>query len=203
MLVPPFMVSLAPSSIRKAAIMGAFPMGREEGGFDWFVADPRGLLPVEGLRRNRSLVRALRDDRFDHSFDTCFPRVVASCRRPSENWINNEIFEAYCGIYDEGWGHSSEVWMDGRLVAGVYGVAIGGLFCAESMFHTEDGAGKVALCRLVEECKRQGFLAFDVQTMTPHLRWLGGYQVRHDRYLEIVREAVAVRTAWGGGPVET
>lgn len=203
MLLQPFAIALTPSVIRKAALSGLFPMGGDEGGFGWYFAEPRGMLPIEGIRKNRSLARALRSKTFRHSFDRDFEQVLLRCRRPKDNWIGPEIVEAYFEIHEEGWGHSSEVWLDDRLVGGVYGVAIGGLFCAESMFHSEREAGKIALWNLVEECKRQGFMAFDVQTMTQHLSWLGGFQVSHDEYLGIVREAAATHTEWGGGPFQT
>jgi len=203
MLLQPFALTLSPTSVRRAALAGMFPMGGEDGEHGWYFAEPRGLLPIQGLRKNRSLARALRESEFVHTFDRAFEKVVRACRRPSENWITDEILSTYCEIHDEGWAHSSEVWLGDRLVGGVYGAAIGGLFCAESMFHTEPEAGKLALARLVDECGRQGFLTMDVQTMTPHLRWLGGYQVSHDEYLDLVRKAVAVPTQWGWGPVQT
>jgi leucyl/phenylalanyl-tRNA--protein transferase len=189
--------------VRRFLAEGYFPMGEDDGTCNWYTCDPRGLLPVEGLHVPRSLRRLLRRGVYSVSFDTAFREVVESCRRGEDDWIVDEIVECYCAIHEEGWGHSAEAWLQGELVAGVYGVAAGALFCAESMFHRAPGAGNVALHALVEELGRQGFQVIDTQTTTPHLKRLGGFTVPRREYLWSVAEALRAPTPWGRAGMET
>jgi leucyl/phenylalanyl-tRNA--protein transferase len=156
------------------------------------------VLPLDGLRVSRSLRRSLA--RYEVRFDTAFDAVVANCADPdrSGRWITPEIAAAYGVLHRLGWAHSVEAWSPGgRLVGGLYGVAIGGLFAGESMFHHETDASKVALIGLVERLRAGGATLLDVQWSTPHLTSLGVVEVPRSTYLERLVEAVHRPDAWG------
>lgn len=160
-------------------------MPERPGEVAWWSPDPRGIIPLDGLHVSRSLRRAL--PRFDVTVDTAFEEVIAGCANRGEgDWIDDDIVEAYTGLHRLGWAHSVEVWADGRLVGGVYGVAIGGLFAGEWMFHRERDASKAALVALVELLRAGGDSErrlFDVQWLTPHLASLGAVEVPRGEYL--------------------
>ena len=157
----------------------------------WWSPDPRGVLPLDALVVSRSLARATR--RFDVRVDTAFAEVVDACADPSRpsGWITPAVKEAYVRLHRLGWAHSVEAWADGEeLAGGLYGVAIGGLFAGESMFHRRTDASKVALVGLVERLLAGGATLLDVQWVTPHLASLGAKEVPRRRYLELLGEAV-------------
>jgi leucyl/phenylalanyl-tRNA--protein transferase len=112
--------------------------------------------------------------------------------RPEGTWINSEMIAAYVALHDLGWAHSVEVWAGERLVGGVYGVAIGGLFAAESMFHRESDASKVALAELVDHLRRREYGLLDVQLPTDHLASLGAIAVARDDYCRLLEQAIAM-----------
>ncbi len=142
------------------------------------------------------MAKTLRKGTFEVRFDTSFESVMRSCLRPGDNWINEELIEVYTQIHREGWGHCSECWLDGELVGGVYGIAIGACFCAESMFHRKTDASKVALKALIDQCRSLGFGMFDAQIQNPHLASLGSEEISHRQYMKRLRELVGVKTAW-------
>lgn len=183
---------LTPWLIRYAYEQGLFPMADEWGEIGWYQPRRRALFPIAGIHVSRSLARVIRQARFEIRFDTAFEDVIRSCRRPRDNWITEEIVRAYVQVHREGWGHCAECWMDGRLVGGVYGVAMAGYFAAESMFHQETNASKVALWALVERCRERGFVLFDAQIMNPHLASLGAYEVSHAAFMRLLVKALAV-----------
>jgi leucyl/phenylalanyl-tRNA--protein transferase len=173
--------------------MPAMPMA-------WWSPDPRGVLPLDGLRLSRSTRRSMR--RYEIRVDTAFAAVVAECadpRRPG-GWITDEIRSAYVGLHELGWAHSVEAWDDEGLAGGLYGVAIGGLFAGESMFHHRTDASKVALAALVERLRADEEPArlLDVQWATPHLVGLGVVEVPRAEYLRRLARAleVAPPSAW-------
>jgi leucyl/phenylalanyl-tRNA--protein transferase len=185
---------LQPGTLLAAYASGLFPMPTSFPGapVGWFSPVQRGVLPLAGLRVSRSLRRATRD--FEIRVDTAFDEVVAECGRPDrpDGWITDEIRDAYCRLHEMGWAHSVEVWRDGRLAGGLYGVAIGGLFAGESMFHRERDASKVALVGLVdllsdEHADRR---LLDVQWQTPHLRTLGVVVRPREAYLTALEVAL-------------
>lgn len=186
---------LAPETLLEAYRTGLFPMGLGRGGrppIGWWSPDPRGVLPLRGLHVSRSLRRSLR--RFDSTVDTAFEDVVARCgdRRREGRWITREIAEAYAELHRRGHAHSVEVWQADRLVGGLYGVEVGGLFAGESMFHTATDASKVALVRLVELLSSEGDprRLVDVQWSTPHLASLGVVEIPRPEYLRRLADAV-------------
>jgi leucyl/phenylalanyl-tRNA--protein transferase len=157
----------------------------------WWSPDPRGVLPLDGLRVTRSLRKAL--DRFEVSVDRDFPAVIAACADPARphGWINADVRRAYSRLHELGWAHSVETWVDGELVGGLYGVAVGGFFAGESMFHRRPDASKVALVHLVRLLAAGGFTLLDAQFMTPHLASLGAVEIPRAAYLR--RLAAALR----------
>ena len=165
----------------------------------WYQPQFRALFPIEGIRVSRSLAKRLRKGDFEIRFDTSFGQVIRNCRRPDENWINDEIIRAYTDIHREGWGHCAECWIDGELVGGVYGVALGTCFSAESMFHRRTDASKIVLCAMVQHCRELGFTMFDAQVMNPHLESLGAYEIPIDDYLDRLAVAMETPTVWGPG----
>jgi leucyl/phenylalanyl-tRNA--protein transferase len=194
---------LAPGTILQAYRQGLFPMplGRD-GRLGWWSPDPRGVLPLDGVAVSRSLRRSLR--RYEVRIDTAFDAVVAACADPSRSggWIDAEIVAGYRRLHDLRWVHSVEAWTpDGELAGGLYGVAIGGLFAGESMFHTRTDASKVALVALVERLRAAGGRLLDVQWLTPHLASLGAVAIPRSDYLARLADALAARVEpwWAPG----
>ncbi len=181
---------LEPGTLLEAYRHGIFPMPAGEPGdpMYWFSPVRRGVLRPAELRVSRSLRRACRD--FEVRVDTAFPAVVEACadpRRP-HGWITDEVAEAYLRLHALGWAHSVETWQDGVLVGGLYGLALGGLFAGESMFHRVRDASKVALVALVARLDQadEGDGAerlVDVQWSTPHLASLGVTEIDRADYL--------------------
>lgn len=182
---------LEPGTILAAYRQGLFPMPVEGAGVAWWSPVRRGVLPLGRVRVSRSLRKSAR--RFEVTVDKAFDEVVAGCASPDRpgGWIDPDIVAAYLRLHDLGWAHSLEVWSGGRLAGGLYGMAIGGLFAGESMFHRERDASKVALMSLVELLSDgvEGRL-LDVQWQTPHLASLGVIEVSRDRYLRLLRQAL-------------
>lgn len=185
---------LAPGTLLAAYRSGLFPMPvdprRKRSQIAWYSPDPRGIIPLDGLRVSRSLRRSCQ--RYEVRRDTRFGEVVRRCaddRRPGR-WINERIIDAYDELFGLGWAHSFETYDGDRLVGGLYGVRIDGLFAGESMFHDATDASKVALVALVDWLRATGGVLLDVQWVTDHLRSLGAIEVPRPRYLELVEQAV-------------
>ncbi|MBK5223355.1 MAG: leucyl/phenylalanyl-tRNA--protein transferase [Acidimicrobiia bacterium] len=178
---------LAPGTLLTAYRSGMFPMPvGASGPLGWWSPDPRGVLPLDGLTVSRSLRRSLRD--FEVRVDTAFSEVMAACAEPARpgGWITPAFEAAYYDLHRLGWAHSVEAWtLDGELAGGLYGVAIGGLFVGESMFHRRRDASKAALVGLVEllAADRDPRRLLDVQWRTDHLATLGVIETPRDHYL--------------------
>jgi leucyl/phenylalanyl-tRNA--protein transferase len=184
---------LDPGTLLSAYRSGLFPMPVDGGPrIAWWSPDPRGVLPLDGLRTTRSLRQSCR--LMEVRFDTAFTEVISACADPRRDggWINGEVIAAYSRLHELGWAHSIETWRDGRLVGGLYGVSIGGFFAGESMFHRERDASKVALVALVERLQVAGATLLDVQWTTPHLTSLGAVDVPRRLYLDLLADAIAV-----------
>lgn len=169
---------------------GLFPMHVDDE-LGWWSPDPRGVLPLDGLRVTRSLAKSMR--RFTFSVDRCFTRVMRECadERRESGWITEEFVDTYTRLHDLGWAHSVEVWRGEDLVGGLYGVEIGGLFAGESMFHRQRDASKAALVTLVEHLRGCGGpRLLDVQWRTDHLATLGVVEIPRREYLERLRTAL-------------
>ncbi len=183
---------LEPGTLLAAYRSGIFPMPIDRlGPLGWWSPDPRGILPLDGLRVSRSLRKACR--RFEVRIDTAFAEVIEACadRRRSGGWISSDIIEAYTRLHELGWVHSIEAWDDHGLAGGLYGVAIGGLFAGESMFHRRTDASKVALVGLVDllDDGTPGRL-LDVQWATEHLSTLGVVGIPQRQYLDLLEVAL-------------
>ena len=185
---------LEPGTLLEAYRRGLFPMpsGIPGDPMYWFSPVRRGVLPLDGLVVSRSLRRARRD--FEIRVDTAFERVLDACADPSrpQGWIDRDVRSAYLRLHELGWAHSVEAWCAGRLAGGLYGVAIGGLFAGESMFHHRRDASKVALVGLVE-LLRDRYVEdrlLDVQWLTPHLASLGAVEIGRDAYLARLTRAL-------------
>lgn len=188
---------LRAGTLLKAYRAGLFPMGLGHHGrspIGWWSPDPRGVLLRDDLRVSRSLRRSCRH--FEIRVDTAFTDVMSACADPGRDgrWITPAIIRAYTALHELGWAHSVETWQDGRLVGGLYGVAIGGLFAGESMFHEATDASKAALVALhglvfADADERR---LIDVQWATPHLRSLGVREVPREDYLRRLAEALPV-----------
>ena len=194
---------LEPSTLVAAYRRGLFPMPVPAGRFlrnrnvlGWFSPDPRAVIPLDGLRVSRSLRRSRA--RFDVTADVAFEQVMRACgdpRRP-HGWITEEFVAAYTALHAAGFAHSIETWQNGRLVGGLYGVAIGGLFAGESMFHHVTDASKVALVAVVARLRAGGFSLLDVQWSTDHLASLGAVEIDRVDYLRLAAEAVEQQASW-------
>jgi len=187
---------LRPGTLLAAYRRGLFPMpsGHRGDPAYWFCPVHRGVLPLDGLHVSRSLRRSLRE--FEIRVDTAFEEVVAACadpRRP-QGWIDDEVRAAYTELHRLGWAHSVEAWQGDRLVGGLYGVAIGGLFAGESMFHRATDASKVCLVALVEMLRDEHAAerVLDVQWRTDHLATLGVVEIDRATYLARLRVATGL-----------
>ncbi len=185
---------LAPGTLLAAYRSGLFPMPDGGSAMSWWSPRRRGVLPLHGMRVSRSLTKSCR--RMEVRVDTSFHDVVAACADPARDggWIDRDIAAAYLRLHRLGWAHSVESWQDGRLVGGLYGVAVGGLFAGESMFHRVTDASKVALVGLVDLLADEYADArlLDVQWRTPHLASLGVVEVPRARYVRALHAALQV-----------
>jgi leucyl/phenylalanyl-tRNA--protein transferase len=186
---------LEPATLLDAYAHGIFPWPTSDGTVYWWSPDPRAVLPLDGLHISRSLARTLRSGRLRCTLDQAFAAVVAGCAdRPGEGtWITAGTAIAYEELHALGHAHSVEVWDAGRtLVGGLYGVALGGAFMGESMFHRVPDASKVALVHLADRLRGAGFALLDAQVPTPHLERLGARSVRRSEYLRRLEAAMAL-----------
>jgi leucyl/phenylalanyl-tRNA---protein transferase len=184
---------LEPGTLLAAYRAGVFPMPLAPSGpMAWWSPDPRGVLPLDGLRVSRSLRRSCL--RYEVRVDTAFAAVVEACADPARDgsWITREVVAAYQRLHDLGWAHSVEAWDDDGLAGGLYGVAVGGLFAGESMFHHRRDASKVALVGLVEllRADAEPRRLLDVQWRTEHLATLGVVEVSRSCYLRRLAQAL-------------
>lgn len=197
------MIPITPELLLRAYAAGYFPMARsrDEAEIEWFAPEMRGVLPLETFHVPRSLFKVLRRGTFLLRHDSAFDAVIRACAEPTpdrrETWINDEILRLYGELHRRGQAHSVEAWRDGRLVGGLYGVAIGGAFFGESMFSRETDASKVALCHLVACLKASGFTLLDTQFLTAHLARFGAVEIPQHDYLERLAGAMAQRVGFG------
>ena len=167
---------------------GIFPWGTVEGHPLWYSPNPRMVLLPDEFRLSRSLRKLLRQNRLTVAFDTCFQEVMFACAttpRPGQDgsWINNEMISAYVRLHELGWAHSVEVFQEGELVGGLYGLAIGRMFYGESMFSRRDKASKFAFAYLIGFLRQHDFGMIDCQMYTEHLASLGGREIPRDEFI--------------------
>jgi leucyl/phenylalanyl-tRNA--protein transferase len=194
-------MQLTPQLLIQAYCQGLFPMADKDGTVGWYHCDPRAVLPLETFRMPRRLARTVRSAPFEIRIDTAFRQVMEGCATlaPGRNdtWISAELIDAFTDLHRLGFAHSVECWRGGRLVGGVYGVAIRALFCGESMFHTARDASKVALVHLVERLRAGGYRLFDTQfVVSDFLRQFGVVEIPQEEYLRRLALALQVETAF-------
>jgi leucyl/phenylalanyl-tRNA--protein transferase len=187
---------LTPDVLLRAYAIGIFPMaeGREHSDLHWIDPELRGVLPLEAFHVPRKLRRRLRRGDFEVRCDSAFPQVIQGCAERSQSrhdtWINPTIEKLYVDLFAAGFAHSVECWREGRLVGGLYGVALGAAFFGESMFSRETDASKVALAHLVARLRKGGFLLLDTQFVTEHLRRFGAMEIDREAYRSRLAKAI-------------
>jgi leucyl/phenylalanyl-tRNA--protein transferase len=188
---------LSPSWLLTAYRRGIFPWPVFDGSTEilaWFSPDPRAVLDFQDLHVPRRLQRRIRSGQFRVTLNQAFDEVVDACAAPrkqdEQTWITPRMSRAYRKLHRLGWAHSVEVWQQRSLVGGLYGVAVGGFFSGESMFHRQRDASKAAVVALVEHLRACGFRLFDVQQASPHLRRLGAREIPRSEFLRRLRGAV-------------
>jgi len=186
---------LEPESLLGAYRRGFFPWFNEEDPYLWWSPDPRAIFPLEDFHISRRLARVVRQGRFTITVNKAFRHVMRACSlRVEGTWVTSDMLEAYTRLHELGHVHSVEAWLGGQLVGGVYGVALGGFFAAESMFHFESNAGMVALVHLVARLKSRGFSLFDTQMATDHTRSAGAIDIPRGEYLRRLKAALKLKT---------
>jgi leucyl/phenylalanyl-tRNA---protein transferase len=175
---------ITPDLLLHAYSVGVFPMS--EGGAQdeifWVDPEQRGIIPLDKFHISHSLAKRMRKGGFSVAVNTDFMGVLEACADRPETWINKEIFNLYMDLHHQGHAHSLEVWADGRLIGGVYGVAIGAAFFGESMFSRQKDGSKIALAYLVERLQTGGFTLFDTQFLTDHLASMGAVEISRNKY---------------------
>ena len=198
----PFDIDITPQLIVRAYCSGIFPMSEDAGDDDIFWVSPelRGIIPLDGFRLSTSLRKAMRKSDFQIKVDTDFNAIIEACATVGEErdttWINGTIRAVYGELFTLGIAHTVEVWEGSELVGGLYGLAIGGAFFGESMFHRKTNASKIAMAHLVERLNAGGFVLLDTQFLTPHLASLGGIEIPREDYEERLADALEVMGDW-------
>ena len=191
------MLRVTPELLLRAYALGVFPMAESRTDPELYWIDPkqRGILPLDGFHVPHSLRKTLRRRSFEIRVNTAFRAVMEACAEPGpgrpDSWINEEILALYTALHEGKHAHSVEVWQEGRLVGGLYGVTIGAAFFGESMFSRERDASKVALVHLVARLKCGGFELLDTQFVTRHLARFGVIEIPRQRYQELLQRAIA------------
>jgi leucyl/phenylalanyl-tRNA--protein transferase len=187
---------LRPATLLRAYRNGIFPWFNEGDPVLWWSPDPRAIFELHRFYLSRRLERTIRSGKFRLTINQAFNDVVLGCADREQTWITPDMLAAYSQMHQLGFAHSIEAWLGEELVGGVYGIAIGGFFSGESMFHRARDASKVALAFLVEYLRVRGFLLFDTQVVTEHTASLGAVQIPRDDYLARLQEALAEPVAF-------
>lgn len=179
---------LHPELIVAAYREGLFPMA-EGRRINWYLPNPRAVIHLHKFHVSRSLLRTERRGTYEIRFNTDFEGVMRACaNRPEGTWISPEFIAAYTALHHRKTAHSAEAWHNGKLVGGTYGVSIGGIFMAESMFHYSTDAGKVALHALVKHLRHRGYALLEVQFLTPNLQRLGAEEISAEEYNTLLHQ---------------
>lgn len=181
--------TLIPENMISLYAMGAFPMGEDDGSVNWYFPQVRTIIPLDNYNIPRSLNTFLKTSEFTYTFSEDYLSVIKGCASRDTTWINEQIMEAYKGLYDLGHLHSVEVQLKGELVGGLYGVAYKGAFFGESMFSRKPQASKAALKVLLERLNERGYALLDVQYMTPHLKMFGAVELSLKQFQSLLKES--------------
>ncbi len=212
---------LSPERLLVAYSSGIFPWYSEGEPILWWALDPRMVLRPEDIKVTKSLWKTIESNKYSCSFDADFEGVIRACAtiprtddqaeeeedqdEPSP-WISEEMIAAYCDLNDLGIAHSVEVYQDNELVGGLYGVSVGKVFCAESMFHTKTGASKVALYNLCQFLTRNGIELIDAQQETVHMKRMGAAPITRREFMKKLKKLVHGQETlvgnWGDGTAE-
>jgi len=193
---------LTPEILLRAYAEGVFPMAerRDDPELFWVSPDMRGIIPLDGFHVPRRLARTVKSDRFRITTDLAFVDVMKACAAPApgreQSWINAEILRLYTALHASGHAHSLECWHEGKMVGGLYGVALGAAFFGESMFSLKTDASKVALVHLVARLIGGGYELLDTQFLTAHLARFGTIEIPRREYLVRLRQAIAKGAYW-------
>ena len=199
----PFDIEVTPELIVRAYRAGIFPMAEDATDEDLFWVSPelRGIMPLDGFHASKSLRKAMRTSGWDIRVDTDWDGIIEGCATVGADrettWINRTIRGVYGELFRRGVAHTVEVWDGEDLVGGLYGLAIGGAFFGESMFHRRTDASKMAMAHLVERLRAGGFQLLDTQFVTPHLASLGGIEITRADYEDRLAGALTVEGNWG------
>ncbi|MCB9077703.1 MAG: leucyl/phenylalanyl-tRNA--protein transferase [Anaerolineaceae bacterium] len=189
---------LTPHLLLNAYYQGVFPMAHDDGHIYWYDPNPRAIIPLDEFHVPRRLARVIRRGGFEVRFDYDFRAVISACAEPAEGrektWINDDIINSYCQLYELGFAHSVETWIDDQLVGGLYGVSLQGVFAGESMFSRAPDTSKVALVYLIEHLRSRGFVLLDTQFITPHLARFGAIEIPRAEYKARLAKALRVQT---------
>ncbi|WDR03441.1 leucyl/phenylalanyl-tRNA--protein transferase [Devosia algicola] len=200
--VDPFNIEITPELIVRAYRAGIFPMAEDASSTDlfWVSPDMRGIIPLGGFKLSASLRKSIRRNNFVVRVDTDFPAIIEGCATVGSDrettWINASIRAVYADLFRRGVAHTVEVWDGAELVGGLYGLAIGGAFFGESMFHRRTDASKIALAHLVNRLNVGGFKLLDTQFLTDHLASLGGIEIPREDYEVRLANALGVEGDW-------
>ncbi len=192
------MMEITPQVLLKAYACGIFPMAEsvDDPGLFWVEPELRGIIPLEEFHIPRRLARTIRQKTYEVKFDTAFSEVIRLCAEDTpdrkDTWINGRIAELYTELHHMGHCHSVEVWQEGKLVGGLYGIHLGGAFFGESMFSRSRDASKVALVHLVERMKKSGFTLLDTQFNTAHLTQFGAIEISKREYGLLLETALLI-----------
>ena len=185
-------ISLAPETLIRAYCNGIFPMaeGKDTNKIFWISPEVRGVIPLNKFHISKSLRRSIVKRDYNIKINTDFLGVIKNCADRPESWINSDILKAYSDLFNLGFCHSIEVWDNDDLIGGIYGLAIKRAFFGESMFSKRSNASKIALAYLVSRLKYGGFLLFDVQFQSEHLKTLGAIEVLKANYQDLLKNAL-------------
>jgi leucyl/phenylalanyl-tRNA---protein transferase len=187
---------ISPEILLQGYRLGVFPMGMTDDTVEWFSPDPRAVLPLEKLHIPHALRRTMERKVFETRINTSFSEVIRACAKREDTWITRDIMKSYQRLHQLGYAHSVEAWHDGKLAGGLYGVAIGGAFFGESMFHRVTDASKVALVSLVERLRSRKFVLLDTQWVTPHLAQFGVIEISRALYLRTLARAIDLQRSF-------
>jgi leucyl/phenylalanyl-tRNA--protein transferase len=183
--------------LEEAYRQGIFPMADEDGSIHWYSPDPRTIIELDRFHIPRRLTQTIRTKKFELVVDRDFEGVVQGCADRNETWISEEIAAAYTALHRIGKAHSVEAYYNRELAGGIYGVSLGGAFMGESMFTIVRDASKVCLAFLVGRLKERGYILFDVQFTTPHLKRFGAVEISRREYLRRLKKALRLSCRFG------